>query len=37
VYDSVPAAEHEECLRKLDALEAAIQADLWAAQARAQG
>jgi anthranilate synthase component 1 len=24
VYDSVPAAEHEECLRKLDALEAAI-------------
>jgi anthranilate synthase component 1 len=24
VYDSIPAAEHEECLRKLDALEAAI-------------
>jgi anthranilate synthase component 1 len=24
VYDSVPAAEHEECLRKLDALEGAI-------------
>jgi anthranilate/para-aminobenzoate synthase component I len=24
VYDSEPAAEHEECLRKLAALEAAL-------------